>query len=59
MSGLNMMLKSMGLNPDEITKAATEFGATVARIERRIVRSEKMLEIILAKGGLEIPPRVE
>ena len=47
-NGIQMMLKSLGLNPDEITTKITQFGELVVDLHARQVRCEEKLDRILA-----------
>lgn len=46
MLGLEMMLKSLGLNPDEIKKSIEDFGAVVVKISMQLDRIENKLDAL-------------
>lgn len=48
MLGLEMMLKSMGLNPEEIRKSVEGFGQVVIAMDDKLTRIERKLDAVLA-----------
>ncbi len=57
MSGMAMMLKSLGLDPDEIKKQIGQFGALVVELRDTMVRVEQKLDTIIADRKLIEPPK--
>ncbi len=47
MGGIEMMLKSMGIDPDEIRKSVSEFGQVVLALKEQMDRVEKKLDFII------------
>jgi hypothetical protein len=47
MNGLEMMMKSFGLDPASITKTAADMAATINRIEAQQIRIEEKLDAII------------
>lgn len=50
MLGLEMMLKSMGLNPEEIRKSVEGFGQVVIAMDDKLTRIERKLDAVLANN---------
>ena len=49
MLGMEMMLKSLGLNPEEIKKSIGEFGQVVIDMKEQLDRIEKRLNTLFAE----------
>lgn len=53
MLGLEMMLKSMGLNPEEIRKSVEGFGQVVIAMDEKLTRIERKLDAVFAENLIE------
>lgn len=49
MLGMEMMLKSLGLDPEEIRKGITEFGQVIVDMKSQLDRIESKLNALLAE----------
>jgi len=49
MLGMQMMLKSMGLDPEEILSSVNKFGATFLALQDQMNRIERKLDTVLAE----------
>ena len=49
MSGISLMLRSLGIDPDMISKTADDLQTGVMSIDKRLARIEAMLEFIVAE----------
>jgi predicted nucleic acid-binding Zn-ribbon protein len=47
MSGMNMLLKSMGIDPNEIQNSVSQFGQMVLDIKTQMDRIEEKLDAVL------------
>ena len=52
-SGMDMMFKAMGLDPEEIKKSIEGFGALVLDVNERLDRIEKNQRAIMQKLDIE------
>ena len=52
MMGLQMMLKSMGLDPDEIIKSVNQFGEVFKAMQEQMNRIENKLDKVLVQNLL-------
>lgn len=59
MFGVEMLLQSMGLNPDEIKKSVTEFGQIVVDIKAQLDRIEHKLDAAAVQRLAEDTPTAE
>jgi len=48
MFGMEMMLKSMGLDPKEILESVQKFGETFLAVQEQLSRIERKLDTVLA-----------
>lgn len=53
MLGMEMMLKSLGLDPEEIRKGITEFGQVIVDMKSQLDRIESKLNAVLAENATE------
>lgn len=59
MLGLDMMLKSMGIDPEEVKKSVTEFGQVVLDIKAQLDRIEHKLDAAAVQRIAEENPSAE
>jgi len=50
MAGMDLLMKSMGIDPVEMKKAVTDFGSVVIDIQERLVRIEAKLDKVLGEN---------